>query len=130
MKMNSVKGIILSVFTSAIVSIPALSLAQDESTNVPPPAAGQTAPAKHKHTSLVFRGKVSAVDTNAMTFTVGKRTFNVTSETKINKNGQPAILEDITVGDKIGGAYKKSDDGKLNATTVNDGKKPSSKTQP
>jgi hypothetical protein len=77
----------------------------------------------------VFRGTVSLVDTNAMTFTVGKRTFNITSETRITKNGEPATLEDIAVGDKVGGAYKKDDDGKLNATTVRDGKKTTSDMQ-
>jgi len=62
--------------------------------------------------------------------TVGKRTFEVTSETKITKNGQPAILSDIAVGDKVGGAYKKADDGKLTATTINDGKKPGNAAKP
>jgi Domain of unknown function (DUF5666) len=129
MKKNAAKITILSLFITAIIAVPALSHAQDESTNAPP-TADQTAPAKHKkHSSLVFRGTVSAMDTNAMTFTVGKRTFNITSETKITKNGQPAILGDIAVGDKVGGAYKKDDDGKLNATTIHDGKKTASDTR-
>jgi Domain of unknown function (DUF5666) len=130
MKKNTAKITILSLFITAIVAVPVLSYAQDESTNASPPATGQTAPAKHKkHSGLVFRGTVSAVDTNAMTFTVGKRTFNITSETKITRNGQPAILDDIAVGDKVGGAYRKDGDGKLDATTVHDGKKPASSTQ-
>ena len=120
----------LSLFATAIIAAPMLSRAQDNGTN-PPAAPGQTEPVKpKKHEGLVFHGTVSAVDAKAMTLTVGKRTFAVTSETKITKNGQPAILSDIAVGDKIGGAYKKTDDGKLAATTINDGKKPGEEPKP
>ncbi len=129
MKKQIVK-LTLSLFATAIIAAPVLSRAQDNSTN-PPSAPGQTEPVKpKKHEGNVFRGSVSAVDTKAMTLTVGKRTFEVTSETKITKNGQPAILSDIAVGDKIGGAYKKTDDGKLAATTINDGKKPGEEPKP
>ena len=114
----------LSLFATAIIAAPVLSHAQDTGTNAPA-APAQTAPVKpKKHEGLVFRGAVSAVDAKAMTLTVGKRTFAVTSDTKITKEGKPAILSDIAVGDKVGGAYKKADDGKLCATTINDGKKP------
>ena len=73
---------------------------------------------------MVFNGIVIAVNTNAMTLTVSKRTFDITSATKITKNGQPATLSGVAVGDKVGIAYKKAADGKLTAMTVNDGKKP------
>ena len=72
---------------------------------------------------MVFNGIVIAVNTNAMTL-VSKRTFDITSATKITKNGQPATLSGVAVGDKVGIAYKKAADGKLTAMTVNDGKKP------
>jgi hypothetical protein len=123
MKKQIVK-LTLSLFATAIIAAPMLSRAQDAGANTPAPPA-QTAPVKpKKHEGMVFRGAVSAVDAKAMTLTIGKRTFEVTSETKITKEGKPAILSDIAVGDKVGGAYKKTDDGKLCATTVNDGKKP------
>jgi hypothetical protein len=115
----------LGFFATAIIAAPMLSRAQDAGTNTPAAPPAQTAPVKpKKHEGLVFRGAVSAVDAKAMTLTVGKRTFAVTSDTKITKEGKPAILSDIAVGDKVGGAYKKADDGKLCATTINDGKKP------
>jgi hypothetical protein len=63
------------------------------------------------------------VDTNAMTFTVAKRTFAITSETRINKAGKPAVLSEGLVGETVSGAYKKAVDGTLNATTVNFGPK-------
>ena len=120
----------LSLFATAIIAAPLLSRAQDNGTN-PPATPGQTEPTKpKKHESNVFNGKVVAIDAKAMTLTVGKRTFDVTSETKITKDGKPAILSDITVGDKVGGAYKKTDDGKLAATTINDGKKPGEAPKP
>jgi Domain of unknown function (DUF5666) len=93
------------------------------STEMPAVAAtNSTVKVKKPRTSLVSSGKVSAVDTNAMTLTVGKHTFDITSETRITKNGQPAVLSDIAMDDKVGVSYKKSE-GKLDATTINDGKK-------
>jgi hypothetical protein len=129
MKKQIVK-LTLSLFATAIIAAPVISCAQDTSTNTPA-APAQTAPAKpKKHEGLVFHGAVSAVDTKAMTLTVGKRTFEVTSATKITKNGQPATLSDIAVGDQVGGAYKKTDDGKLTATTIHDGKKQGEEPKP
>ncbi|HSY74340.1 MAG TPA: hypothetical protein VK810_02630 [Dongiaceae bacterium] len=134
----------ISLFAAAIAVAPALSRAQDM-TNQPPSAAPAApaqvepapvvapptteipvtnAPAKPKkmRTSLVASGKVLNVDTNAMTLTVGKHTFEITSDTRITKGGQPAILSDIAVDDKVGVSYKKAGD-KLNAMSVSDGKK-------
>ena len=129
MKKQIVK-LTLSLFATAIIAAPMLSRAQDAGANTPAPPA-QNAPAKpKKHEGLVFHGTVSAVDSKAMTMTVEKRTFEVVSETKITKNGQPAILSDIAVGDKVGGAYKKTDDGKLCATTINVGKKHGEEPKP
>jgi len=118
---------ILSLFATAIIAAPVLSHAQVNSTNTPA-APAQTEPVKpKKHEGLVFRGAVVAVDAKAMTLTVGTRTLEVTSATKITKNGEPAVLSDIAVGDKIGGAYTKAEGGKLVATTINDGRKPAAK---
>ena len=121
----------ISLFAAAIVAAPALSRAQDAATNAPAvtrapaPAPDQAAPApaKPKKQGLVFRGTVSAVDTNAMTLTVETRTFDITSDTKITKDGQPATLGDGVVGQPVSGAYKKGDDGKLDATTIRFGAK-------
>jgi hypothetical protein len=126
MKANIAKISLLTLFAAAIIAVPAVSRAQDATTNTP----ATSAPAKTKKakSGLTFRGAAGAVDTNAMTITVGERTFNVTSETKITKNGQPAVLSDIAVGETIGGAYKKSADGKLNATSIRVGVKKKKET--
>ena len=40
-----------------------------------------------------FHGKLAAIDKVGKTITVGKRTFQITSETKIKKAGKPATLD-------------------------------------
>ena len=71
----------------------------------------------------MFRGTVSAIDVKAMTLTVETRTFAVTSDTKIIKDGKSATLADGVVGEQVSGAYKKTDDGKLNAISIHFGAK-------
>ena len=63
------------------------------------------------------------MDTNAKTLTVGALTLQVTPDTKITKDGQPATLLDGVVGQPVSGSYKKTNDGKLNAVTVHFGAK-------
>jgi len=92
----------------------------------PPPAAAPTPPvapapappAKKRSTTPQFHGTLTAVDTNAMTLTVEKRTFNMTSETIVTKDGKPAVLADGAVGDAVRGEYKKGAGGKLDAVTI------------
>lgn len=100
---------LFSLVAAALVAAPTVVLAQD----TPPPAK------KHeKHGGIPFHGKVSAVDTAASTFTVNSLTINVTAETKIVKDGKPATLADITVGEKLNGNYKKDDAGKMTAVAI------------
>ena len=114
MKIPTIKIALFSLVTAALVAVPATSQAQDKpKTDAPAPAA----PAAKK-SRAPFHGKVSAVDTAAMTITVGSQTINITSETKIIKDEKPATLSEIAVGDTVGGAYKKNEAGKLNATTI------------
>jgi hypothetical protein len=128
MKRTILKITALSLFAAAIVAAPAVARAQD-ATNAPA-MSGQETPVKHKkHDVMPFRGKLSAIDTNAMTLTVGERTFEITSETKITKDGQPATLADGVVGEMAGGAYKKGADGELSATSVHFGLKSAGKTK-
>jgi hypothetical protein len=108
---------LFSLVTAALLAMPAISRAQDTTTN--PPAAA--APAAKKHALLPFHGKVSAVDATAGTITVGKLTINVTADTKVTKDGKPATLADFAAGELAAGAYKK-DGEKLNATVLHNGK--------
>ena len=121
MTKNISKIAALSLFAAALVAIPALSRAEGSSTNAP--SSGQTTAQPKKHGNLPFHGNLSAVDTKAMTFTVGTLTLQVTSDTLITKDGKSATLADGVVGDPASGAYKKNDDGKLHATSIHFGAK-------
>jgi hypothetical protein len=117
MKNNLFKIALLGLVTAAFVANPNLVRAAD-STNTP----AATAPA-HKKNGLPFHGKIAAVDTTAETLTVGSLTIEVTSATKISKDGKKSALADLTVGEAVTGYYKKDDAGKLTATTIHAGKK-------
>jgi hypothetical protein len=90
-------------------------------TSAPSPAAK---PATHP---IPFRGKVSAVDQSAKTFTVGgkegSRVFKVTETTTITKAGAAATMTDIVENEQARGTYLKQADGTLEAKTVKLGPK-------
>jgi hypothetical protein len=118
MKKNTAKTTLFALIAAVLVAVPFAGLAGD-STNTPT----ATAPAPKKH-SVPFHGKVAAVDSAAaMTFTVGTMTIAVTSDTKITKDGQPAVFADITPGATVRGSYKKDATGKLTAVSVRIGEK-------
>jgi hypothetical protein len=118
MKMT-LKTALFSFAAAVILILPALSYAQDADTGSTP----ATTPAKHSKHGAPFHGTLDAVDTNAMTLTVGSRTFEITSETRIMKDDKPAILAEGVVGQPVSGYYKPADDGtNLNASSVYFGK--------
>ena len=110
---------VLSLLTAGMAVLPVAIHAQDMNTNAP---SNQTTAPKG-HNAIPFHGKVAAVDIKAMTLTVKSRTFQITSETKISKDGQPATLSDGTVGEPVRGTYKKTDAGELDALSVQFGAK-------
>jgi len=71
-----------------------------------------------KQASIPFHGNIVTMDKNAKTVTVGKRIFQITSETKIFKSDKPATFADGAVGEYVTGSYHKTDDGKLIAHSV------------
>ena len=117
MKKHIAKITTLSLLAAAVIAVPALLCAADVSTNTPG-SSGQTVRPKPGIHGIPFHGKVAAVDANAMTLTVGNLTLQVSSDTKIFKDGKPAKLSDGVVGEQVRGAYKKGEDGKLNAVSV------------
>jgi len=74
--------------------------------------------------AIPFRGKIAAVDKQAKTIKVGERTFHITAESKIAKAGKPATLDDATVGEEVGGAYREGADKKLNVVSLRVGPRP------
>src|SRR6185312_13863880 len=123
---HSMKKILLSglagLLAIAMVGTPVALHAQD-ATNAPAPGKRTATVKKVGPKAIPFRGNVKAIDNNAKTLTVGKETFQITSDTKIIKMGKPATLADGAEGDQVGGQYKKDTDGKLIATSVRFGPK-------
>jgi len=77
------------------------------------PTVSQKETPAAKQRPLPFRGKLVSIDKAAASFKVGKRTFQVTRDTRIERAGKPARLEDGVVGEPVTGSYRKSEDGKL-----------------
>ena len=90
------------------------------------PAAPAATPQKPR--AIPFQGKVTAVDKTAKTVTLQgrdkERTVQVTSETKIIKDGKPAVLDAVAVGEIATGRAKPGPAGKLEALILNVGAKP------
>jgi len=114
MKRTILKITAFTILAAAIVGTPALSRADD--TNATAAAKSDTAGATK------FYGTVTAVNTNAMTFTVSDQAYTVTGESQMTKDGKPATLADAVVGEPARGSYTKSSDGKFNVTKVRFGK--------
>ena len=75
-----------------------------------------------------FHGNLAALDKSAKTISVGTRTFQITADTLIFKDGKPATLEDGVVGEPVSGYVKPTADGKWDATKVTFGAKPEAKS--
>jgi hypothetical protein len=115
----------LGLLAAAIAGTPAQLLAQ--STNNPTAAKKTSAAKKEAATKTKgahpFRGKLAAMDKIAKTIKVGESVYQITSETKITKDGKPATLEDGVVGDPVTGYVKPAEGEKMAATTVRFGAK-------
>ncbi len=114
MKIQITKLALFSLVAATLMGIPAAVRAEDKP-KIEAPAKPAAPP---KIARQPFHGSVAAVDTAAMTLTVGTMVINVTSDTKITKGSKPMTLSEITVGETVGGSAKKGDAGKLNATVI------------
>src|SRR5690242_12778882 len=117
---STIKICVLGLLATAIIGMPVQLNAQ--STNKP--ATEKTEPKTNKKGAIPFHGKLKSVDKAAKTITVGEHTIQITSETKIMKDGKPATLEDGVIDETVAGAYRMTDDGKFHATAVRFGAKP------
>jgi hypothetical protein len=81
-----------------------------------PAGTGAKAEAVPKAKGMPFYGKVGAVDRTANTLALEgkekKRLFYVTSATKIHRDKQPARLEDVAVGQWVGGFVRPDANGR------------------
>ena len=119
----------LQGFTLIFLSLAAFVL------NTPSGAAESAkteSPGKAKPQTIIpFRGKISAVDKTSKTLTLeGKeksRIIQITSNTKLVKAGKPAVFDDATVGEEVGGrGHQKA--GKIEAVSLRIGPKPEGKS--
>lgn len=125
MKYSILKITLFSLLAGALVVAPGQVLGQE--TKKEKPAAAKADSATKKQKGLPLGGKITAVDKTAKTITVGKKVVQITSETRITKDGKPATLNEATIGEDVGVSYLKGDDGKLTARSVRIGAKPEGK---
>ncbi len=112
---------IIALLTAAVVAMPLQLTAQ---TNKPASTKKETK--ARTPTVTPFHGKLASVDKTAKTITIGERTIQITSETKIMNGNKPGTFEDAVVGENVTGGYK-SEDGKMVATKVTFSAKSSTK---
>ena len=117
MKLQLTVAACLAAFT---LGAPATAPAKEKKTEAAAAEASASPSAKVK--PIAYHGKVASVDAAAKSFTVGKRTFKVTDQTKITKEGAAATMDDVVVGEKVSGSYGKKEDG-LEAKSVKIGAK-------
>ena len=117
------KLLIAVALTAALVASSSLARAADPAAK--PAGAAKTEKAGKPGKQMPFKGKVSAVDKVAKSVTLeGKekaRQFLVTSESRINKDGKPALFDDIHVGDSVGGLARANASGEWEIVTLNSG---------
>jgi hypothetical protein len=130
MKNHVSKIIHASLFAAALLALPSLVRAQDANTNAAPVTDQSTTAKPKPQATIPFHGKLKAVNTDAMTMTVGSRSFEITAGTKIYNNSAPATLADGKVGESVRGTYLKTENGKLEAVTVYFGAKTDEKPKP
>ena len=107
----------IAVLAAAVMAFPLVARPADPQADAPK--------TEKKARPVPFNGKVGAVDKAAKTVTLeGRektRVFQITSETKIRKDRKPATLDDVQVGERVGGAARESAEGKMEVVTLNVG---------
>ena len=96
------------------------------------PATPEAPPKARTPRGMPFKGKIKAVDKAAKTITLDREKSNVlfvTSQSKLTKAGKPAVFDDATVGEEVGGLAREKD-GKLEIVSLRIGPKPTEEAKP
>jgi hypothetical protein len=126
------KLIIVAGLAALALCAPGAASAASKKSPTPAPSASASPSPSAKTTTatttekapraIPFRGKISAVDQKAKTFTIaGKeksRVFKITNRTMLTKAGTTATMKDVAVNEEVRGSYWKTADGSLEAKTV------------
>ncbi len=116
--------LIACILGAALLVGGSVALAADNGTGT---ASSSSATAKRAK-QMPFRGKITAVDAAAKTLTLsGKqkpRILRLTATTRIQRDGKPALIEDLRAGEQVGGLAKATDAGEWEIVTLNVGQKP------
>jgi hypothetical protein len=111
----------ITMLVTTAVALAALPVMAAEKSSDKPKKEAPKSKAEASGQVVPFRGKIaSKTDTS---ITIGERTIEITSDTKIVKNGKPATLADAAVGDEVGGQYR-TENNKLIARSLRIGPKP------
>lgn len=126
MKKTTLRVAVLSLLAAVLAAGPAQSFAQDKDKKADKaPAEKKEAPAGEKKKGRPpLNGKIAAVDKQAKTVTIGQTTFQITSETRIEKAGKPATLDDVVIGEPATARIRETDEGKKVATNLRVGPRP------
>ncbi len=128
--MQKLKVHLLSIALFSIgTASPGLAQNEPADPNATAPKSEPAAPKKKskpaaeaKGHSMPFHGKLGAVDKVEKTLTIkGKekdRTIQITSHTKLSKDGKPSTLADAVVGEDISGFAKETTAGKYEALSI------------
>ncbi|MCX6891082.1 MAG: hypothetical protein NTX51_06115 [Verrucomicrobia bacterium] len=108
----------VSLLAVVIGSLPCQAPAQSARKSGTEAKASTESAAEIKQPKLPYKGTLTAVDRAAKTMTIGKRTFQITPETKLLREGKPATMEDGVKGEYISLSYQKIADGKFLACNV------------
>src|SRR5258707_11387177 len=107
----------IAVLAGAVLALPFSTLAADAPADAPK--------TEKKPRGVPFNGKIAAENKTAKTISLeGKekaRAFLITSATRIHKDKKPATLDDVMVGDRVGGYARENAEGKMEVVTLNDG---------
>ena len=125
------KPTLKKIFLTSLLAVAALGVALPVSA-ADQPAPSDAPPKAKKAKGMPFNGKIKSVDKAAKTITLNREKSNVlqiTSQTKITKDGKPAVFDDIVAGETVGGlAHEK--DGKLEVSSIRVGPKPGAEAKP
>jgi hypothetical protein len=117
MKKTCSQYLLLGMAALAIAALPIQAADKAE-------GQAKTEGTKEAHKAVPFHGKLAAKTDSSIK--VGEHTFQVTSDTKIMKNGKPATLADGEIGKEVAGQYQMVD-GKAVAKMIRFGEKAENK---